>query len=143
MRTISSMAALHRGHDKVVPPSDIPLRRLKFESRHMNNGGKRVEFRRLSYFLVVLPFQITVRTVSETDLRIPLIKRPKSLPPTGRESAVCPSHTTSAARTLTLRPRTRWASPLRSVVWLCNLERIPVTFEHSRHGGRSSGILAG
>lgn len=23
------------------------------------------------------------------------------------------------------------------------LERIPVTFEHSRHGGRSSGILAG
>jgi hypothetical protein len=32
------------------------------------------------------------------------------------------------------------------IAQLCNkgaLERIPVTFEHSRHGGRSSGILAG
>jgi len=51
MRTISSMAALHRGLDKMVPDSDIPLRRLKFESRHMNNGGKRVKFRRLYIFL--------------------------------------------------------------------------------------------
>jgi hypothetical protein len=49
MRTISSMAALHRGQDKVLPDSDIPLRRLKFESRHMNNGGNRVEFRRLVF----------------------------------------------------------------------------------------------
>ena len=68
MRTISSMAALHRGHDKVLPDSDIPLRRLKFESRHMNNGGNRVEFRRLYISVGVFPFQITVRTLLGTDL---------------------------------------------------------------------------
>jgi hypothetical protein len=67
MRSISSMAALHRGHEKVLPDSDIPLRRLKFESRHMNNGGNRVEFRRL-YIPLGCPFQVTVRTLLGTDL---------------------------------------------------------------------------
>jgi ATP-dependent DNA ligase len=36
-----------------------------------------------------------------------------------------------------------YSRPGNDLTYRFPLERIPVTFEHSRHGGRSSGILAG
>jgi len=57
MRTTSSIAALHRGHDMLgfLLGSNIPLRRLKFETRHKHNGGKRAKFSGLSVFSCGVP----------------------------------------------------------------------------------------
>jgi len=56
MRTTSSIAALHRGHDmlELVLGSDILLRRLKFGTRHKHNVGKRAKFS-LSVFSLGVP----------------------------------------------------------------------------------------
>jgi hypothetical protein len=46
MRTTSSIAALHLGHDMrgFVLDSDIPLRRLKLRIQHKGNDAERLGF---------------------------------------------------------------------------------------------------
>jgi hypothetical protein len=59
MRTTSSIAALHRGQDmlRFVLGSGIRCVGYKFGTRHKNNGGDRVKFRKvIAIFLVIAVF---------------------------------------------------------------------------------------
>ena len=72
MRTISSIPARHRGHEMLdcVLNSAIPPRWLKWETRHNDNGGKRVKFEQaVAIFLPVFPLRQYRSSLSGTELK--------------------------------------------------------------------------
>src|SRR5262245_32484445 len=83
MRTTSSIAALHRGHEMLgfVLDSDIPLRRLRFATRHKNNGAKCVKVQEaVGIFLWCSRVESTVPALSGTDLGHPANRETSGAP---------------------------------------------------------------